>query len=99
MTDVAITFDNGNHTYLPRCIKVHTNTTVTFNGEFSFHPLNGGLIVSGTPMPLGSGPFFPATNSGTTKAVTLSAAGPYPFYCGVHGGPDGMNGAIFVVAP
>ncbi len=85
----------GNN-YDPRCIRVSASTQVTFMGAFSGHPLVGGVVVSGDKVPLGSGPLFPTTNTGTSKVVTLSSAGvTVPFYCDFHG-PSGMNGAIFV---
>jgi len=99
MANVMITFPNANTTFMPNCVKVHTNTTVTFSGgDFADHPLTGGIVVAGTAMPASTGPFTPATTVGTSASFTLATPGSYPFYCNVHG-TSGMAGALFVVAP
>jgi plastocyanin len=99
MAAVTITFPNAGSMYTPKCLKVHTGTTVTFSGgDFAVHPLTGGIVVGGTAMPASSGPFTPATTSGTSALFTPTTAGSYPFYCDAHGA-SGMTGALFVVAP
>lgn len=96
MATATVTFANGNLTYAPKCIKVKQGTVVTFNGSFASHPTIGGTVTGGVGTPAASGPFVPVTNTGTTKAFTMSATGTYPYYCTAHAG-SGMAGAIFVV--
>lgn len=79
-------------TYTPKCLTVSAGTDVTFTGNFSSHPLLGGVPGAHAT----SGPFYPVTDTGTTKTVTLSTPGTYPYVCTVHEGA-GMTGAIFVV--
>lgn len=93
----AVTFANGNFTYAPKCMKVTQGTVITFNGNFGTHPLMGGTVAGGVATPAASGPFVPVSNTGTTKAFTMSAAGTFPYYCMPHGVSQQMNGTIFVV--
>ena len=95
-TPLTVTFANGNLTYAPQCAKVAVGATVTFNGSFSSHPLMGGRVVASSPAQASSGPFVPVTDSGSSKSVTMSAEGTFPYYCVPHGAV-GMHGAIFVV--
>lgn len=94
---VTITFANGNLTYAPKCIKVEQGASVTFNGSFASHPMTGGAVVDGTATAASSGPFVPATTSGTTKTVTMSDQGTFPYYCVPHGPALNMNAVVFVV--
>jgi plastocyanin len=96
MASATVTFDNGNLSYAPRCIKVALGTQVTFNGAFAGHPLLGGVVNGGMTVPDAAGPFVPVTNSGTTKSVVMSATGTFPYFCVPHA-TLGMNGAVFVV--
>jgi plastocyanin len=81
--------------YSPRCIVVSVGTGVTFNGSFGGHPLEGGTVVGVSLVPATSGPFIPATVSGTTRTFTMGAAGTFPYYCQFHGG-SGMSGVVYV---
>lgn len=92
----TVTFANGNFTYAPKCIKVTTGTVVTFNGNFAGHPLTGGAVVAGAKVPAATGPFVPATSTGTTKNFAMSSAGTFPYYCDPHA-LGGMTGVVFVV--
>ncbi|HVK68827.1 MAG TPA: plastocyanin/azurin family copper-binding protein, partial [Polyangium sp.] len=93
--ETATTVTFSGLSYNPKCIKVKAGTVVTFSGNFTNHPLQGG-VVNGAAVPAASGPFVPVTNSGNTKDFTLSTPGTYPFYCVPHA-TLGMNGAVFVV--
>ncbi len=93
MGSTTVTF--GGISYTPPCIKVSVGTGVTFDGDFTFHPLMGGEVVAGAKVPAGSGPFVPITNTGTTKTFTMSSAGTFPYYCDVHA-LSGMTGVVFV---
>jgi plastocyanin len=97
MSGVTITFANGNFTYAPKCIKVTAGTVATFNGNFVNHNLQGGTLVGGLEVPAATGPFVPATTTGSTMDFTLASAGSYPYYCIQHGSTQNMGGAIFVV--
>jgi len=82
-----------NLTYSPKCLLVTAGATVTFNGNFTTHPLSPGTASStsagspGNPISL--------TNTGTTKTFTFSTAGTYPYICTAHAS-SGMVGAIKV---
>jgi plastocyanin len=76
--------------YSPACIKIKTGQSVTWNGNFAGHPLQGGS--AGTPDPQSP---IGLTNSGTMKTVTFSKSGTYPYYCTIHYSV-GMVGTVFV---
>ena len=95
MTSVAFGGANG-FNYVPRCIKVKTNTVVTFNGNFGSHNLQGGQVVTGVGTPAMSGPFVPATTTGTSSNFTMMNTGTFPYYCIQHQGSN-MSGVVLVV--
>jgi plastocyanin len=86
----------SNFSYAPKCIKVTTGTVVTFDGDFTTHPLQGGEVVAGTKVPATSGPFMTLTSTGSSTPFTMSTAGTFPYYCDPHA-LGGMTGAVFVV--
>ncbi|HVY48309.1 MAG TPA: hypothetical protein VHB21_20620 [Minicystis sp.] len=77
--------------YVPKCLLVNADQTVTFDGDFLSHPLTSGEV-RGMTLCSDGGPL----NFGGTgpKTFTLTA-GTYPYYCGVHGA-FGMNGLVIV---
>src|SRR6185369_2193347 len=81
--------------YVPRCMLISAGQTITFNGQFSSHPLVGGQIAGIVPTPDPSSPIG-FTDSGTSKPVQFLAAGTFPFYCDQHGVTYAMTGAVFV---
>jgi plastocyanin len=94
--DATVTFGGAvGSAYAPRCIAVSLGANVTFDGFFPGHPLEGGTVVGTVLMPAASGPFIPATSSGTTRTFTMSSAGTFPYYCQFHG-PSGMSGVVYV---
>lgn len=93
MANVNVSFTS--FAYTPKCIKVAAGTNVTFQGSFVQHPMIGGYV-TGSPNPASSGPFVPATTTGTTKTFAMSTAGTFPYYCQLHA-LAGMTGAVFVV--
>jgi len=96
MTGMAmVTITTSGNTWTPKCIKVSVGTNVTVNAAFGTHPLMGGEVVGAMKVPASTGPFVPITSSGTTKTVTMSAAGTFPYYCDVHA-LGGMTGVVFV---
>jgi plastocyanin len=94
-TSVAFGGANGLN-YVPRCIRVRTNTVVTFNGSFSSHNLQGGQVTGGVGTPATSGPFMTATTTGSSSNFTMMNTGTFPYYCIQHQGSN-MSGAVFVV--
>jgi plastocyanin len=80
--------------YAPRCLKIKAGQKVTWNGDFSSHP----LTAAGCNPP--GGDAIPATSTGTTTSVTFATKGTYGFYCMNHGAGGGsasaMNGLIVV---
>lgn len=75
------------------CIIVDTGTKVTWTGNFTLHPLDGGVSPdadAGSPISAaGEG-----LSGDATAEATLADAGEYPFFCGVHVGT--MQGVIYV---
>jgi plastocyanin len=80
--------------YTPRCVRVHSGSSVVFSGNFASHPLMGGRVEGSTATPDSASP-LPATSSGMEVTVTLSKAATVPYYCTAHAS-SGMMGAIFV---
>ena len=72
--------------YVPRCAMVKVNQSVTFDGDFSVHPLSQ---TSGAAV-------IPHTTSGTSLTFSIPTAGTYDYQCDVHHAA-GMTGAIKVV--
>jgi plastocyanin len=72
--------------YTPNCVHIKVGQSVTWNVDFSGHPLEafGGT----TPSPI-----MP-TSSGTTVTFTFSSAGTFGFHCEFH--PSIMFGAVEV---
>jgi plastocyanin len=85
--------------YSPACVKVAKGTVVTWDGDFSVHPLVGGTVTGSGASAVASSdaasPITEAKASGMSASVTFADDGPFPFYCAVHFS-DGMEGAIFV---
>ena len=74
--------------YSPAALTVKVGDTVTWEGDFSTHPL-----VSGASCGHPDGTF--QAGSGTTFSFTFTAAGTYPYYCNVHCSL-GMTGVVMV---
>jgi plastocyanin len=74
------------------CIRVSANTVVTWQGNFSDHPLAGGV----TPTEDATSPISMAnaTSGSTDASVTMSSAGTYPYFCTIH--REFMEGVIYV---
>jgi plastocyanin len=86
----VVRFPNGNDTYSPKCARVKFGQSVTFSGDFGFHPLTQACgPVSGV-----------LSGTGSSTTITFDrGVGLYGFYCANHGFPSGagMSGAIEVV--
>ena len=93
-TTIAFGGTDPGFNYAPNCLKVSTGASVTFNGDFSMHPLGPSAVrgmTTGNPIVV--------TNTGTTKSFTFPAAGFWAYYCMFHGSDaDGnfMSGVIWV---
>jgi plastocyanin len=90
-TTVTITFPMGTSlVYTPACIKVKKGTMVTFNGDFTLHPLGGG----NSPPTVDTTSPITATSTGMTATFNIANAGSFGFFCEFHQSL-GMKGAIF----
>jgi plastocyanin len=72
--------------YTPNCVHIKVGQSVTWNSNFTSHPLapfNGD-----TPNPITS------TATGTTASVTFANPGTFGFHCGIH--TTLMEGAVQV---
>jgi plastocyanin len=80
--------------YSPKCLKVSAGATVTFNGDFTMHPL---APSAARGAPAASNPIVNMSN-GTTAPFTFPTAGFYAYLCNFHGSDDGqfMSGVIWV---
>lgn len=85
----------GTTGYTPRCLIVRAGQTVTFEMDFTAHPLVPG-IPHGPTAGAASPNVIAMQSSGTMYAVAFPSAGYYPFYCGRHG-HVGMAGVVRVV--
>lgn len=88
----TITFDNGNTTYLPNCLRISMGQSVTWMGDFTMHPLRS---APGNP---GVG-VIASTDTGASQSFTFNTTGFYGYYCNIHGSAagTGMSGTIQVV--
>jgi len=87
---ITFPFDVSPAQYQPRCMKIRAGQTVTWRGDFRFHPLSpaGGDV----PSPITIDPM----PSGTERKVAFPNTGFYGFECATHEAPA-MYGAILVV--
>jgi plastocyanin len=82
--------------YNPKCLRIAPGQTVTFSGDFTFHPIRGGQIAGNSEAPDNTSPITP-TSGGNMKDVTFPNDGVFPYYCDSHGVDFDMFGAVFVV--
>ncbi len=71
-------------------LPVAVGDTITWQGNFSFHPL------ASTSVPGGANTF--SNNVGTTFSYVVTVVGTYHYWCAVHGPTFGMTGS-FVASP
>ncbi|MFO0555179.1 MAG: hypothetical protein U0271_42770 [Polyangiaceae bacterium] len=86
MTDVTLTWTNPHQ----KCIKVDTGTNVTWDGDFTLHPIADGSPDTGPE----NGPLTNADQTGTTVSVIYASAGTNPYFCKVHNAT--MQGVVYV---
>jgi len=72
--------------YSPACVHVKVGQSVTFNLDFSDHPMQPFGGDTGNPIQ--------ETTSGTTATFTFASAGTFGFHCEAH--PSIMQGAVQV---
>lgn len=72
------------------CIVIGVGSSVTWTGDFGFHPLAGGT--TGTVDD--TSPITGSDQSGAAATVAFAAAGEYPYYCTLHGAS--MQGVVYV---
>jgi plastocyanin len=72
------------------CLLVAAGTEVRWTGNFTAHPLAGGVV----PVADDTSPITLATPSAGVESVTFSQAGDYPYFCEVH--TTSMEGVIYV---
>lgn len=74
------------------CVRVSANTELTWQGNFTIHPLVGGE----TPTTDDASPItaINASSGSEDASVTLDTAGTYPYFCEIH--LTTMQGVIYV---
>jgi plastocyanin len=79
--------------YDPKCLKVTAGATVTFNGDFSVHPLAPSAARGNTT----DNPIV-NMSAGTTASFAFPTRGFFAYLCNFHGSDDGafMSGVIWV---
>ena len=74
--------------YSPNCVQIKVGQSVTWNSDFTNHPLVPTSGVGTQPNPI------TATSTGTTVTITFPAAGTFAYNCGIHN--TTMLGAVEV---
>src|SRR5579862_8953969 len=64
--------------YTPNCIHIKVGQSVTWNSDFTDHPLVPTSGVGTQPNPI------TATSTGTTVTIAFPAAGTFAYNCGIH---------------
>jgi plastocyanin len=90
-TGTTVTFPTGSSSmqYMPACLKIAKNATVTWTGAFTNHPLEPRTGVGGT-----SENPITFTGSGSSKSFSFPKAGFFPYRCNIH--QSSMVGVIWV---
>lgn len=89
--DGGVIVSNGT-AYAPRCAVIPIGATVTFEDDFTTHPLVGGLFVDGRLEPDPASP-IPETRSGERVEATFPSRGDFGYVCTNHA-VLGMAGMI-----
>ena len=74
--------------YSPNCVHIKVNQSVTWNSDFTNHPLVPTSGVGTQPNPI------TATSTGTTVTIAFPTAGTFAYNCGIHSST--MLGAVEV---
>jgi plastocyanin len=86
---------SGPFTFSPACMVVSPGQSVTFNGDFSIHPLSPGSNPEATTTGTSSNPIQPHDADDMAASFTFKASGTFPFFCQNHYA-SGMYGAVRV---
>lgn len=82
--------------YTPPCVKIKPGRTVRWLGQFTSHPLRGGLVIGGSGENQSGNP-IPDIDSGSNSGlVSFPDPGTWGFYCNFHFSSDAMMGSVFV---
>ena len=80
----------GNNFYSPATVPIRVGDAINFVWQAGFHP-----TASDSPTP--AWPTFTLGASNTSRIITFTTAGTYPYHCEAHGFPGGgQNGVITV---
>lgn len=90
------TMGSGSTAYDPPCLTIAAGQSVTFAGNFTFHPLRPGES-RGLALGSANNPIPPTSSGDATVDVSFPTAGTYPYFCQVHAA-IGMRGVVRVVA-
>jgi|GEM_PF-3598334 len=85
----------GSTGYTPRCVIVRAGQSLTFEMDFTAHPLVPG-VPHGPTAGATTPNLIPRTTTGASVVVAFPGAGNFPFYCNTHG-HVGMAGVVRVV--
>ena len=91
--DTAVAF-GGSLTFSPACVIIAAGHSVTYNGNFGFHPLKKGSPTDSTAG-AANNPIVETSTGTTPLTVVFPTVGDYPYYCGNHFS-DGMMGVVRV---
>jgi plastocyanin len=81
-------------TYVPKCVRVSAGTEITFESNFTMHPLVGGPIENGIGTADPTSPIT-RTDTGASATFTLADPGERPYFCENHS-TIGMFGTVYV---
>lgn len=81
-------------TYVPKCVRVSAGTEVTFESNFTMHPLVGGAVENGVGVADPTSPIT-RTDAGASATFTLADPGERPYFCENHAS-IGMFGTVYV---
>ncbi len=73
---VVISFGGGvGERYSPRCVLVHVGTRIDFQGDFSLHPMSGGVVFDGAAYrdPLSEVPYTKAEPPACPISASMSS--------------------------
>jgi len=85
----------GTTGYTPHCVIIRAGQSMTFEMDFTMHPLVPGIPHGPTAGATSPNPIA-RRSSGTLYVAAFATAGLYPFYCGRHG-HVGMAGVVRVI--
>jgi plastocyanin len=98
-TNVAVTFTTATLRYHPACIRISAGSSVTWTGDFTANPLQGGTVSKdGTLNPDATSPIVEHKTTGggiTSFTVQFPNTGRFPYFSELNGAV-GMTGVVIV---